>query len=103
MGAATELYHLEWKSLSRNGLLAVFLDELAVECEALSLTVEGDGCALVGGGSYGSLNNGTYRILLLNCVPRIRYELLVAEAELVGSLIELKDNYIDGVTRSNDF
>ena len=100
MGAATEFYNLERESLSCYGLLAVFLDALAVECKAFSLAVEGDGCTLVGGGSDGSLNNGTYRVLLLGCIPRVRYELLVSEAELVGSLIELEDDNIDGVARS---
>ena len=85
-----------------DSLLSVFLDELAVECEAFCLVVEGDGSALVSSGSDCSLYYSAYRVLLLSCIPRIRNKLLVAEAELVGSLVELEDNNIDSVARSNN-
>ena len=101
-GGATELDHLEREGLAGDGLLAVFLDELAVEREALGVTVQGDVGTLVGGGGDGTLNGGADRELGLDLIPRVRGELLVAEAELVVLLVEVEDLDLDGIAGSDN-
>ena len=100
-GAAAELNDLEGELVADNCLLAVFLDEFAVECESLS-TVESDVGTLVGGGSYSTLNGGTDGELGLDLIPRIGSELLVAEAELVVLLVEVEDLDLDGIAGSDN-
>ena len=98
--AAAEFDNLELEGFTCNGLLAVFLHEVAVESEAFC-AFEGDGCALVGGGGYGAFHDGIYRVLGLDEIPRVGEELLVTEAELVVGLIEIKNLDVDGVTCCN--
>ena len=88
--------------LAHNGLLAVLLDEVAAEREALVVTLKLDVGALVGKGGNRTLDNGAYRVFLLDGVPRIRGELLVAKAELVVGLVEVKDLNVDDITRRNE-
>ena len=97
-GAATELDDLERKGLACDCLLAVFLDELAGECETFCVTFEGDVGTLVGDGSHGTFDGGADGELGLDLIPRIRGELLVAEAELMVGLVELEDLDVDDVT-----
>ena len=100
-GAPAKLNHLERKGLTDDRLLAVFLDEVAAEREALVLTLKLDVSALVGKRGDGALDCGTDRVLALDLVPRVRDKLLVTKAELVVSLIEVEDDNVNLVTRGN--
>ena len=85
-GGAAKLDDAERKGLADGGGLAVLLEDLAVESEAFSLSVKGDGCALVGDGGDGTLDGGADGILGLDLIPRVGKELLVTEAELAVGL-----------------
>ena len=97
---AAEFNDSEWKSLACSSLLAVFLDELAGECEALCTAFKSDVGTLVSERSDCSLNCLTYRELGLNLIPWVRGKLLETEAEFMVSLIEIENLNIDYITRS---
>ena len=78
-------------------LLAVFLDDLAVESETFSVGIEGDHCALVGHGSDGAFHYGTHGELGLDLIPRVGGKLLVTKAELMVGLVEVENLHFDSV------
>ena len=101
--ASAKFNHLEWKGLTSSCRLTIFLDEVASECESFVITFQFDVSSLVSHGSNRALYGRADRIFFLNCVPRIRGELLVTQAELVVRLIEVKDHDINLISRRNDF
>ncbi len=99
---ALELDNLERQSLADGRLGAVFLDKLPVEADCLDCRIKGDNGEFVLKFSYLGLNYGADTVFLLNLVPWVREKLLVTEAELVVVLIEVEDDNVNLVARSNE-
>ena len=100
-GAPAELDHLERKGLADDRLLAILLDEVTAESEALVITLELDVGALVGERGDSTLDSRADRVLALDLVPRVGSELLVTKAELVVGLVEVEDDNVNLVSRGN--
>ena len=64
-GAATELYNLERKSLAYNCGLAILLNEVTAEAEALGAVLKDNGSALVCSRSNLALYNIQYYTVVL--------------------------------------
>ena len=97
-----KLDHLEVELLIKLSLSAIFLHEVLGSCEALYAVGERDNCALIHNLCDCTLVDRTNSEDSLEYIPRILFELLVAEAETTVVLIDLKNLNLDVVANLSE-